>query len=406
MNAGKAAKSGRENRLAKKILYFSCQSGISGDMTVAALLDLGLDKDDFLRRLDALALDGYAVDIGRRNAGAIDACDFSVNLTKHEHVHRNLGDIEKIISESGLAEQTKDLSLRIFRRLADAEAEVHGVPVEEIHFHEVGAIDSIVDIVGAAICMTMIGADEVVASPVPFGTGHVKSAHGPLPVPVPATVEILKGAPVYQTEIKGELVTPTGAAIVRTLADRFGPMPSFELEATGYGAGKKKFEIPNALRVFLGRSAVSEEQGEEIEVLETNIDDMNPEIYSYLVPLLIERGALDAFLTTVSMKKGRPAVLVTVLCRPEDRHALESILFSETTTLGIRSYSARRSCLKREIVTIDTRFGPVKAKAAYSGGRRIRIACEYEECRRIAADKGLPLREVYELLTKDIQDDE
>lgn len=402
----------------RKILYFNSQSGISGDMTVAALLDLGLDQNEFKRQLGLLKLEGYRVEIGRRNSSGIDACDFDVIQTKEEHAHRHLSDIEAIIRGSDLPERVQDTSMKIFSRLAAAEAKVHGSSIEEVHFHEVGAIDSIVDIVSAAICLAMIDADEIVCSPIPVGTGFVKCAHGLLPVPAPATAELLKGAPVYQSDIEGEIVTPTGAAIIQTMGERFGPMPAIELESTGYGAGKKQFERPNILRVFVGAEVAAEgakadtagagahpgaPETEDLLLLETNIDDMNPEIYSYLFPKLLENGALDVYLTNVLMKKGRPGALLTVLCRPELAGKLGEILFAETTTLGIRQRTVSRFCLERRASTVETRFGPVQTKEMLRHGKLIRRMCEYEECRRIASERGLPLREVYELVSRDIE---
>jgi uncharacterized protein (TIGR00299 family) protein len=293
--------------------------------------------------------------------------------------------------------------MRIFSRLAAAEAKVHGTSIEEVHFHEVGAVDSIVDIVSASICLNMIGADEIVCSRIPTGTGFVKCAHGLLPVPAPATAELLKGAPVYQTDIEGELVTPTGAAIVQTVCHRFGPMPAMRLEATGYGAGKKQFERPNVLRVFLGTEVAFDDESEDLLILETNIDDMNPEVYSYLFPKILDNGALDVYITQVLMKKGRPGVLLTVLCRPEHEQKLEDILFSETTTLGIRQRAVSRRCLERRSATVETRFGPVRTKEILRDGKLVRRLCEYEECRRIADEKGLPLRDVYEVVGRDIE---
>jgi len=374
-------------------------------MTVAALLDLGIDRGEFERRLASLGLEGYEIEIGRRESSGIDACDFNVVLTRHEHAHRHLSDIESIIRGSGLPPQVQDTSMRIFLRLAEAEAKVHGISVEKVHFHEVGAVDSIVDIVSASICLDMIGAHEIVCSHIPLGTGFVKCAHGLLPVPVPATVELLKGAPVYQTDIEGELVTPPGAAIVRTVAQTFGPLPHMRLEATGYGTGKKKFERPNVLRVFLGTAAHTafDVKTEDLVVLETNIDDMNPEIYSYLLPKILERGARDAYLTSVLMKKGRPGTLLTVLCLPGTETELEELLFAETTTLGIRRSIVSRCSLERREATVDTRFGSVRTKEVFRGGRLVKRLCEYEECRRIASERGLPLQEVYEAVGRDIE---
>jgi len=352
-----------------KIMYFSCQSGISGDMTIGAFLVSG-----------------------------IAATDFKVVLTDHEAHHRNLRTIEGIIEKSRLSDGVKELSKKIFHCLAEAEAKVHNLPIEQIHFHEVGAVDSIVDIVGTVICISLLEVDEIVSSPLSLGRGFVRCAHGLLPVPAPATVEILKGVPVYSKGIEGELVTPTGAAIIRTLVEDYSDMPPMTLEKIGYGAGKKEFAIPNLLRVFLGQRNVSEEQREEPLIsLETNIDDMNPEIYSYLIPLLMERGALDAHLTNIIMKKGRPAVMLSVLCQPENWYELEELIFAETTTLGVRRKTVQRRCLERKILTVETIFGPVRAKAVYQKGRLLRLIPEYEECRQIASEQDLSLQEVYDI---------
>ncbi len=281
---------------------------------------------------------------------------------------------------------------------------VHNLPIEEVHFHEVGAVDSIVDIVGTAICMFMLKADSIYSSPLHLGSGFVKCSHGLIPVPAPATVEILKGIPVYSTGIQGELVTPTGAAIVKTLATQFTNLPAMKIEKTGYGTGKKSYGIPNALRVFFGQEiSLKQLQPEELYLLETNIDDMSPEIYSFLFPLLFKKGALDVYLTNIIMKKGRPAVMLSVLCEPKNQAGLKNIIFMETTTLGIRQRIIRRDSLERKTITLDTGFGRIKAKAAFKDGRILRLSPEYEECKRVAEEQGIPLRKVYDLLSMEIR---
>jgi len=387
-----------------KILYFNCQSGISGDMTVGALLDLGIDEAEFLQQLALLDIDGYKIELGRSKKSGIEANDFKVVLTDHihEHIHHDLFTIQKLIDDSSLQTDIKTMSKNIFRCIGEAEAKIHGLPLDKVHFHEVGAIDSIVDIVGTAICISMLKVDTIFASPLPMGTGYTRCQHGLIPVPTPATLEILKGVPVYSAQIEGELVTPTGAAVVKTLAREFREIPPMEMSSIGYGAGTKDLTIPNVLRVFLGEVLPYEEQNQEqLVLLETNIDDLNPEMYSYLLPLLIEQGALDAFLTNILMKKGRPGVILSVLCRLAEQYKLEEIIFVETSTLGIRSQIVNRRRLKREFITVPTRFGNVKAKAAYKNGSLVRIIAEYEECRRIAIERGIPLREVYEQLTQE-----
>jgi uncharacterized protein (TIGR00299 family) protein len=398
-----------------RILYFDCRSGISGDMTVGALLDLGIDREAFLEQLDHLDLEGASIRITKKNAFGIMATDFEVVMpnSKTPRIRRTLSDIEQLIDSSGLESQVKQLSKQIFRSIAEAESKVHGVSIDEIHFHEIGAIDSIVDIVGTSICISMLKVDRIFSSPLHLGRGFVDCDHGTLPVPAPATVEILRGVPVYSTGIEGELVTPTGAAIITNLTQDFIDLPPMVVEIIGYGQGKKDYGIPNVLRVFLGRGSDTEYlvldkiEGmsighEEIILLETNIDDLSPEIYSYLLPKLLERGALDVFLTNIMMKKGRPGVMLSVLCDKECKRELEELIFTETTTLGIRYQTLQRQYLERKIVTLDSRFGPIRAKAAFKGEQRVWVKPEYEACKKIAEEHGLPLHEVYEQLRKDL----
>ena len=388
-----------------RILYFDCQSGISGDMTIGALLDLGIDTDKFARQLELLKLKGYELQITKKKVNGISATDFKVILTnKKSHHHVNLPAIERIIGSSGLSDQIKLLSKKIFRCIAEAEKNVHHLSIDQVHFHEVGAVDSIVDIVGTAICISMLKIYNIYSSPLHLGSGFVKCSHGLIPVPAPATVEILKGTPVYSTGIQGELVTPTGAAIVKTLAMQFTNLLPMKITKIGYGSGEKTYDIPNVLRVFLGQEvSLKESQPEELLLLETNIDDMNPEIYSFLFPLLFKKGALDVYLTNIVMKKGRPAVMLSVLCRQKNRAELENIIFTETTTLGIRRLVIQRDSLEREIITLNTKSGRIKAKAAFINGHMLRLSPEYEECKRIAEEQDMPLQKVYDLIAGEIQ---
>ena len=388
-----------------RVLYFDCLSGISGDMTIGALLDLGIDQAAFLEQLKGLSLDGYEIEIKEKMFNGIIGTDFDVVIPEGhiEHHHRNLRDIKLLIETSQIDDSIKRISNQIFDCIAQAESKVHNRPVEEIHFHEVGAIDSIVDIVGTGICLSLLAIEHVAASPLHLGTGFVKSSHGTIPVPAPATVEILKGVPVYSTGIKGELVTPTGAAIIKTLAKEFIPLPPMTIESIGYGTGKKTFEIPNALRVFMGSTETeSAIISRKLVMLETNIDDMNPESYSYLVPKLLEDGALDVYLTNVIMKKGRPGVVLHVLCQPEAYAEFEDTIFRETTTLGIRKTIVDRHCLDRKMVSLDTRFGKIEVKAAYKDRKLLKATPEYEDCKRIAVEQQLPLKEVYNILAREI----
>jgi len=387
------------------VLYFDCFSGISGDMTIGALLDLGLDQVSFLAALESLSVDGYRLKISPKTIRGIAVTDFDVIIESdpkvHTHHHRHLQDIVEIIEKSAIDKDAKILSRSIFETIAHAEAQVHQQSVDQVHFHEVGAIDSIVDIVGAAVCISMLKPDLIVASPLHVGSGTVTCAHGVLPVPAPATLKILEGIPIYATGVVGELVTPTGAAIIKHLASDFLTLPPMTIEKTGYGAGKKDFDHLNALRVLSGKIETgSALNREKLVLLETNIDDMNPETYSYLLPLVLEKGALDVYLTDVSMKKGRPGTQISILCRPQDASIFENLLYDETTTLGIRMQMVERSSLERKMIVVETPFGKVQVKAAMRDGKLFRISPEYEVCRKIASTQGLPLREVYQIVRK------
>jgi uncharacterized protein (TIGR00299 family) protein len=333
--------------------------------------------------------------------------------TRHEHAHRHLGDILKIIYDSRLTDGVKERAARIFSRLAKAEARVHNEPVEKIHFHEVGALDAIVDVVGACIGFELLGVERFVCSPLHVGSGTVKMAHGVFPVPPPAVAELLKDAPIYSTEIAGELVTPTGAAIIKTVCETFGPLPLMRVERVSYGAGGREYkDFPNALRLLLGetdeggalgndvsRAVVNDESGammtdERLLVLETNIDDMSPQVFGYVMERALASGALDCYLTPVQMKKNRPGVLLSVLCRQPEREALTELLFRETTTLGVRCYEVWRRALEREMVRVETPFGAIDVKVASLNGRVVKEMPEYEQCREAAERAGVALRTV------------
>lgn len=393
----------------KRTLYFDCFSGISGDMTVGALLDLGIDQAEFQKSLNSLGVKGYRLMISKKSAYGIAATDFDIiidgDADEKTIPHRHLKDIEEIIKKSRIEKEAKRLSLQIFETIARAEAAIHNMSIDRVHFHEVGAIDSIVDIIGTAVCISMLKPDRIVASPLHIGSGTVTSAHGILPVPAPATTRILEGVPIYATELKGELVTPTGAAIIKNLAADFIPLPPMTIEKTGYGTGKKDFGQLNALRVISGTSTTDRERNREYPVLlESNIDDMNPENYSYLLPLILEKGALDVFLTDVIMKKGRPGIQISVLCRPEDAERFENLLFAETTTLGVRRQVVERTFLDRKLIDVKTALGTVTVKAALRDGKPFKIAPEYESCLKIARKKGMPLADVYRIVRASADD--
>jgi len=379
-----------------KLVYFDCFSGVSGDMTLGALVDAGADLGPIEAELRKLPVKGWSLTAEKVKRGAL-AATFVKVTTQETHHHRGLTKILDTIASAGLAPRVAERASAIFRRLGEAEARIHGTTVEQVHFHEVGAMDAIVDIVGAAVGFELLGIDEFACSAVNVGGGRAETAHGPLPVPAPASIELLRGRPVYSSGIEKELTTPTGAAIVSTLAARFGAMPPMSASAIGYGAGSWELkEQANVLRLFVGESAnVSARPGEQlITVLETNLDDMNPQIYGYLVEQAFAAGALDVYSTAVQMKKNRPGVLLTLLCEPAAADGLVDLLFRETTTLGVRTYEARRRVLARETVSVETPLGSVRMKLARLNGSVLNAAPEYEDCRRIAAERGVPLKQV------------
>jgi uncharacterized protein (TIGR00299 family) protein len=377
-----------------RIGYFDCFSGISGDMTLAALVDAGVDPRAIQAAVASLGMPcELSFETTRR--GGFRATYARVSAP-HEHAHRHLHHIEALIDRSTLTPRQNELARRIFRRLGEAEAAVHGIALEKIHFHEVGAVDSIVDIVGAAVGLDLLGVERFEASPLPTGRGSVRAAHGVMPLPAPGTAELLKGVPLAESSVEMELTTPTGAAIVTTVADRFGPLPAMTIDAIGLGAGTK--EIPgqaNILRLFVGSVALPA-ASDRVWVLETNLDDLPGEVVGYTTTQLMAAGALDAFVTPVLMKKNRPGVVVTVLCDEATIPVLEEILFRETTTLGIRRYPVSRHKLKRQAAEVTTPFGPVKGKLGWIEGRPPTFSPEHDDCARIAAERGVALRAVYE----------
>jgi len=387
-----------------KIVYYDCFAGISGDMNLAAMIDLGVDADYLRSELSKLPITGYTLKVTKDQRHGISGTKVEVELDREEkHSHRNLSDIESIIDNSSLKKSIKKTSKEIFRRMAEAEAKVHKKRIEDVHFHEVGAVDAIVDIVGAAICYESLKPDRVMASTIELGGGFARCSHGNLPVPAPATVEILKGLPVRKGSATFETTTPTGAAIISTLAKDFRDQASITIDRVGYGIGHKQSdELPNVLRVFLGE--ITEENGLSAEILhECNIDDMNPEWYDHLMEELFRAGAKEVFFTPVMMKKNRPAVKISVLASPGLSEAIKSMIYTNTTTLGIRSYSVTKDALERKFIPVDTEWGKVTIKASYHRGRLLHAKPEYEECRRIAHEFGLPLKEVYQTINTIIE---
>ena len=407
-----------------KTLYFDCSSGISGNMTLGALLEIVGDEKYLLEELKKLNIDGYKIEISKQVKNRITGTYVNVLLEHehhhshedehehyhhehhHHHEHRNLNDVNNIIDNSSLDNNTKDLAKRIFLRVAKAESKVHNKPLDEVHFHEVGAIDSIVDIVGTAILINKINPDKIISSIVNDGYGFIECAHGTMAVPVPATSEIFANSNVKfrQIDIDTELVTPTGAAIIAELAEDFITLPAMVTEKIGWGTGTKELKIPNVLKVYFGEI---QENSENFVVMETNIDDCSGEILGYTSEKLFENGALDVFYTPIFMKKNRPAYRLTVACRKENMIKLQNIIFKETTTIGIRYRFENRTELGREFLEIDTKYGKIKAKKVTNNGETY-VYPEYESMKKIAEEKNIPLKELYKfclLYTSDAADE-
>ncbi len=430
-----------------KIAYFDCIAGASGDMILGALVDAGLPLETLRERLDALHLPDFELRARRVAKNAFAATKVDV-IVADDVPERRLVDIEAIVMDSDLAPAIKERAVAIFRRMGEAEANIHGTTLDEVHLHELGGVDTIVDVVGALVGLDELGIEHIVVSPIPLGRGFIRGAHGQIPLPAPATVALLKGAPIAGSPLEMETVTPTGAALLTSLASSFGPIPPMTLQALGYGAGLRDLPIPNVIRVLIGESTPAlkpqaphhhphphkhdhehphdhehdhehphhhdHEHDREhstapqspstvyrlpstvhLSVLETNIDDLNPEIYEYVMGKLFKAGALDVYLAPIQMKKNRPATLLSVLCRPDDVPTMTAILFTETTTLGIREQTVTRHALPRVTEHVDTPYGPVHVKVAELPDGTTKRAPEYEDCRRLAEEHGVPLREVY-----------
>ena len=425
-----------------RLLYFDCFSGIAGDMVIGALVDAGLPFDGLKAALGSLAVSGYQVHAKRVMRAGVSATKFVVeedagNGQAGSHPHRHLSGIFRLIDQSALSPTGRDRAKALFQRLAEAEAAIHDMPVEKVHLHEVGALDSIIDIVGAVHALEWFGADRVVSSALNVGGGTVKSAHGTIPVPAPATVRLLGDAPIYSGEVQKELVTPTGALIVSSYASSFGPVPAMHVEQVGYGAGDNDFpSTPNVLRVLIGRESVASGLSESVAsglsqsvasgfsesvasgfsesvasgfsrtdaapaarvvVIECEIDDMNPQIFGVVMERLYAAGALEVFYVPVQMKKNRPGTLLTVVAPPALRPAMSEIIFRETTTIGLRYSEVERDCLVREQVPVDTPVGTVRMKLAWRDGRLVNAVPEFDDCAKLAAASNLPVKEVQAL---------
>jgi len=377
-----------------KTLYFDCFAGASGDMILGALVAAGVDKAKLLEQLSLLKVDGFAVDFVTVEKSGLSALHARVQ-TAHEHKHRHLSHIRTIIQDSQLSDSVKQRAIAIFTKLAEAEARVHNEPVEHVHFHEVGALDAIVDVVGAAICFDLLEVDHFVCSPIHVGSGTVEMAHGRFPVPPPAVTELLKGVPFYSTDLKGELLTPTGAAIITTVCNEYGPIPQMRVEYTGYGAGTREYEkFPNVLRVMIGEVDSGGVTDEKLWMIETNLDDVSSQILGYVMERAFELGARDCYFTSVQMKKNRPGVLLSILTEENRKSELMDLLFTETTTLGVRTYEVMRRALDRELVKVETPYGLIDVKVAKLNGRVVNEMPEFEQCREAAQKAGVALKEV------------
>jgi uncharacterized protein (TIGR00299 family) protein len=383
-----------------KLAYLDCSSGISGDMFLAALLDAGVELDRLRAELAKIDMGTYEFTQGRVMRKGLAGNHVEIMIPEKQP-HRHLSHIEKMIGAAAIDNAVKTRALQVFRRLGEAEAKLHNQPIEKIHFHEVGAVDAIIDILGVCLGLGMLGNPELVCSSLNVGGGSVEAAHGSLPVPAPATAELLKGIPVYSSGVESELVTPTGAALVSTLALSFGPVPPMIIERIGYGAGTKDFPThPNIARLMLGEKSgeagiASGGAGDEtVVVIEANIDDMNPQIYGYFAEKALAAGALDVTCTSLQMKKNRPGLLVSVIAKPELESMLTRLLFAETTTIGVRTTRARRKVLDREVVKVETAYGAVQVKLARLDGKEVNAAPEFEDCKRLAEEKSVPLKEV------------
>ncbi len=383
-----------------KQAYLDCSAGISGDMFLASLIDAGAPVDRLLGELEKLPLGFYEFKRTRALRGGLVGTRVDIRVPG-DQPHRHLADIQDLIKKASLPENSVGRALKIFNRLAEVEGKLHNVPPNKVHFHEVGAVDSVLDIVGTCVALELLDISELICSPLNLGSGHVNAAHGSLPVPAPATAELLKDIPVYSSGAQGELVTPTGAALVANLAIGFGPLPSMKIAKIGYGAGEKDFsDHPNIARIFIGEAmeAAAAKPGlpgdEIVSVIEANVDDMSPQIYGYVLDRALAAGALDVTCSSAQMKKNRPGLTITIICEPRKSEELSQLLFEQTTTIGVRIYEARRKVLEREQVPVETPYGRVQVKVARRAGTVVNAAPEFEDCQRLALEKSVPLKQV------------
>jgi uncharacterized protein (TIGR00299 family) protein len=378
-----------------KIAYFDCFSGASGDMILGSLIDAGLSPKRLREELKKLRIPTVHLRVKKVLKGGISATQVMVEGKGEKRSHRNLKEILRIVERSGVEAEVKEKSKEIFKRIASVEAKIHQTPMEEVHFHELGGLDSIVDIVGSVWGIRQLGIEKIYVSKVNVGSGFVKCEHGILPVPAPATLFLMEGKPIYSSGVERELLTPTGAAILTTLSSEFGSMPLMNVDRVGYGAGRDNLSHPNLLRLIIGTSE-SISGKEEVVVIETNIDDMNPQFYDYVMERLLAMEVLEVFITPILMKKNRPGHLLTIICSSEKLPSVTKFLLRETTTLGLRWHQEERAKTDREILTQETKYGKIRFKLAKWEGKVVNLSPEYEDCKRLALEKRVPLKEVFE----------
>ncbi len=382
-----------------KILYFDLINGISGDMILGALFDAGLDYVSWKEEVEKLNLSGFEIEISKKEKNGIIGSDFKLNIFDTETERKGV-DLIKIVEKSKLSDDVKEKSIEILKRIIEVEAKIHNEKFEEVHLHELSGLDTIIDIVGSVVGLKLLEIKKIYSSQIPLGSGFINSKHGLMPVPAPATVELLKGVPVYSNGVKGEITTPTGAAILSTLVNSYGYFPPIKIEKIGYGLGKKDFEIPNVLRVLIGE--LYEDYLKDFNILiETNIDDMNPQIMGYLVDKALSLGALDIFFTPIYMKKNRPAYKVSILCEEKDKKDLMNLIFEETTSIGVRVTRVEKVFLKREIKELETKLGKIRVKITYFKGDK-KVSPEFEDIKKISEEKNLPISKVYSFINKEI----
>lgn len=389
-----------------KTLYFDCFAGASGNMILGGLVSLGVDESELVSRLRALDVSDFEVKFTRVVKSGIAAVHADVQVP-HEHVHRHLHTITGIINRSSLSTEVKARACAIFTRLAEAEAKIHGISVEKVHFHEVGAMDAIIDVVGACIGFEMLGIDSFACSKIHVGSGFAQMAHGKFPIPPPAVAELLKGIPVYSTEIVGELCTPTGAAIISTLCTSSGDLPELTTENIGFGAGTRDYQdFPNVIRLMIGESGAASENSQKLIQLETNLDDTTGQVLGFVMERAFELGALDCWFTPIQMKKNRPAVMISVLCEPTKQKVLKELIYTETTTLGIRVREVSRECLERKFVRVSTQFGEIDVKIGVFEGIIVNAMPEFDQLRKAALENGVSLKSVREMVLAKINEQE